>query len=265
MSFFQTIITKRYLIFKYLHRQVTRRYRGSVLGVFWSLVSPLAMLSVYIVVFGFIFKSRFKISQNETAADFGLALFCAFNLFNLCSEVIARSPRLILDHPNLVKKIVFPLETLPVVQTLDSLLHCIIAFIPLFAAFIVFRGAVPWSFIFLPLFLVPLALFSLACSLTLSALGVFIRDIDALMQPLLTILIFGSAVFYTIGAIPPPFRRLIELNPLALVFENARLSMILGVSPNLSLLLILSSVAFILVIIASTFFEKAKPAFADVL
>jgi lipopolysaccharide transport system permease protein len=129
MRFFKTIITKRYLILKYLNRRVTRRYRGSILGVFWSLISPLAMLSVYIIVFGFIFKSRFNISQNETAADFGLALFCALNLYNLCAEVFLSSPKLILDHPNLVKKIVFPLETLPVVQTLDSLLHCAIAFV----------------------------------------------------------------------------------------------------------------------------------------
>jgi lipopolysaccharide transport system permease protein len=265
MGFFQTIFTKRYLILKYLNRQVARRYRGSILGIFWSLISPLAMLSVYIVVFGFIFKSRYKISQNETAADFGLALFCAFNLFNLCSEVISRAPRLILDHPNLVKKIVFPLETLPVVQTLDSLLHCVIAFIPLFAAFVIFRGTIPWSFIFLPLFLIPLSLFSLGCGLALSALGVFIRDIEALMQPLLTILMFGSAVFYPIAMIPWPFRQVVQLNPLALIFEDARLSMILGAAPNLSLLGTLSCGALIFVMVASSFFARAKPAFADVI
>jgi lipopolysaccharide transport system permease protein len=265
MSFFQTIVTKRYLILKYLNRQVTRRYRGSILGVFWSLVSPLAMLSVYILVFGFIFKSRFKISQSETAADFGLALFCGLNLFNLCSDVMAGSPKLILSHPNLVKKIVFPLEILPVVKTLDSLLHCVIAFVPLFVAFIVFRGTIPWSFIFLPLFLVPLALFSVGCSLSFSALGVFIRDLEALMQPLLTILMFASALFYPIEVIPLPFRQIVQLNPLALIFENARLSIILGAAPDLRLLFTVSFAALIFVIVASIFFEKVKPAFADVI
>ena len=184
MRFFQTIITKRYLIVKYLNRQVSRRYRGSVLGIFWSLVSPLVMLSVYLVVFGFIFKSRFNISKNETATDFGLALFCGFNIFNLCSEVITSSPKLILGQPNLVKRIVFPLETLPVVQTLDSLLHCAIAFVRLLVAFIVFRGTIPWSFIFLPLFLVPVALFSLGCSLTLSALGCSFEILESLCSRL---------------------------------------------------------------------------------
>ena len=265
MSFFRTIITKRYLILRYLNRRLARRYRGSILGVFASLVSPLAMLSVYIFVFGFIFKSRFNISQKETPADFGLALFCGLNLFNLCSEVIARSPNLVLDHPNLVKKIVFPLETLPVVAVLDSLLHCVIAFVPLFIAFILFRGEIPWSFIFLPLFLLPVTLFSVGFGLGLSALGVFIRDIEALMQPLLTILVFGSAVFYPIGAIPEPLRQVVQLNPLALVVENARQSMIFGTFPDLRLLLTLTLVALIFVMAASIFFEKSKPAFADVI
>jgi lipopolysaccharide transport system permease protein len=265
MNFFQTIITKRYLIVKYLNRQISRRYRGSILGVFWSLVSPLAMLSVYLFVFGFIFKSRFNITKNETTTDFGLALFLGLNLFNLCSEVISSSPKLILGQPNLVKKIVFPLEALPVVQTLDALLHCAIAFVPLFVAFIVFRGTIPWTFIFLPLFLAPLALFSVGFSLILSALGVFIRDIKELVQPLVTILLYGSAVFYPISAMPPPFRQVVQLNPLALVIENARLSMMWGAAPNLSLLLTLSFVAVIFVMVTSTFFEKAKPAFADVI
>jgi homopolymeric O-antigen transport system permease protein len=265
MNFFQTIITKRYLIAKYLNRQVSRRYRGSVLGVLWSLVSPLAMLSVYLFVFGFIFKSRFNITQNEPATDFGLALFLGLNLFNLCSEVISSSPRLILGQPNLVKKIAFPLETLPVVQALDSLLHCAIAFVPLLIAFIIFRGTIPWTFIFLPLFLVPLALFSVGFSLCLSALGVFIRDMGQIVQPVLVILMYGSAIFYPIAAMPYPFRQFVQLNPLALVIENARLSMIWGALPNLKMLLILSLTGIVFVMAMSAFFEKAKPAFADVI
>jgi lipopolysaccharide transport system permease protein len=99
----------------------------------------------------------------------------------------------------------------------------------------------------------------------LSALGVFIRDIEELVQPLLIILMYGSAVFYPIGAMPPPFRQIVELNPLALVIENARLSMMLGGAPNLGLMLTLSLVGLIFVMVTSAFFEKAKPAFADVI
>ena len=151
------------------------------------------------------------------------------------------------------------------VATLNALLHCVIAFVPLFVAFIVLRGAIPWSLVFLPLYLFPLTLFAVGFSLTLSALGVFIRDIEAFMQPLLTILMFGSAVFYPVKAIPESYRWFVQMNPLTLIIETARLSLICGVPPNLGLLLVLSCLALIFVVAASTFFDKSKPAFADVM
>jgi lipopolysaccharide transport system permease protein len=216
-------------------------------------------------VFGIVFRSRFNLTQEETPADFGLALFCGLNLFNLCSEVMSRSATLILSHPNLVKQVVFPLETLPVVATLDALLHCMIAFVPLLLAFIIFRGVVPWSFVLIPVFLLPLTLLSLACSLVLSALGVFVRDIQSIMGPFLTVLMFASAVFYPLGAIPQPFRQFIELNPLALLIESARRSIIWGYAPDLASLLVVSLFAIFFVFAAAAFFEKSRPAFADVL
>jgi lipopolysaccharide transport system permease protein len=265
MDYFQTLFTKRYLVLQYLNRQIRQRYRGSMLGVFWSLLTPLAMLVVYSFVFGTIFHSRFDVSQRENPVDFGLALFCGLNLFNFCSEVISNSPTLILDHSNLVKKVVFPLETLPAVTALDALLHCVIAFVPLFLAMIIFDHAFPWSFVFLPLFLLPLAFFAVGCSLLLSALGVFIRDIKSLMVPLLTILMFCSAVFYPLTAIPQPYRQVIQLNPLARLIENARNTIIGGAAPSLIELLILTVAALLFVFLSSALFAKAKPAFADVL
>lgn len=197
--------------------------------------------------------------------DFGLALFCGLNLFNLCSEVMSRSTTLILEHPNLVKQVVFPLETLPIVATLDALLHCLIAFVPLLVAYVIFHHSIPWSFVFIPLFLFPLTLFSMACSLSISALGVFVRDIQSFMGPFLTVLMFASAVFYPLGAIPLPFRQVMQFNPLALLIESARRSIMWGDPPDLGALGGVSLFALFFVLTASAFFEKSKPAFADVL
>jgi lipopolysaccharide transport system permease protein len=164
-----------------------------------------------------------------------------------------------------VKKVVFPLETLPVVATLDALLHCLIAFVPLLLAMIITERTFPWSFAFLPVFLFPLTLFVVGGSLILSAIGVFIRDIQSLTVPLITILMFCSAIFYPISGIPQPFRQVIQLNPLALVIENARNTIIGGVAPDLNELLILTVAGLIFLLVASALFAKAKPAFADVL
>jgi lipopolysaccharide transport system permease protein len=108
------------------------------------------MLLVYAFVFGTIMNARFGISKSETTQDYALALFCGLNLFNLCAEVIGRSPTLILGQPNLVKKVVFPLEILPVVTMLDALIHALLAFVPLFLGLIILRHEIPWSFVFLP-------------------------------------------------------------------------------------------------------------------
>ena len=110
-------VRHRHLLWQFLQRDVSVRYQGTFFGLFWSFLSPLIMLAVYVFVFGFVFKASFRHSANESTFEFGLALFCGLNLFNLFAEVVLRSPTLILQHPNFVKKVVFPLEILPVVAT----------------------------------------------------------------------------------------------------------------------------------------------------
>ena len=259
------IPAQRYLILQYLNRQIRQRYQGTAFGVFSSLFTPLIMLAVYTFVFGLVFRAHFGISKNESPLDYGLALFCGLNLFNFCGEVISRSPTLILLNSNLVKRVVFPLEILPVVTTFNALFHCLVAFVPLLVGLAISRGAIPWSILFLPLFLLPLALFSAGCALFLSALGVFVRDIQTVIEPILSILMFGSALFYPLAAVPEPYRRFLGLNPLAVLFDSARKSVIFGIAPELGSLALLSLVAALFLLAGSYFFDKSKPAFADVM
>jgi len=259
------IPAQRYLIGQYLNRQIRKRYQGTVFGVFWSLLTPLVMLVVYTCVFGIIFHAHFGASGNESPVDFGLALFCGLNLFNLCGNVITNAPTLMLEHSNLVKKVAFPLEILPLVATLDALFHCLVAFVPLLAGLTFSHGAIPWSILFLPLFLLPFALLSAGCALFLSALGVFVRDIKAAIQPALNILMFFSAVFYPLAAVPGRLRQVIGLNPLAVLIENARNSMILGIPPAPLAVVLITLGAALFLLAGSYFFEKSKPAFADVM
>jgi lipopolysaccharide transport system permease protein len=259
-------LTKRhYLIRQYLYRQIGQRYKGAALGVLWSIVTPLLMLLVYAFVFGTIMNARFGFSKSETTLDYALALFCGLNLFNLCADVIGRSPTLILGQPNLVKKVVFPLEILPLVTMLDALIHALLAFVPLFLGLIVLRHEIPWSFVFLPFFLIPAALLALGSSLILSALGVFVRDIPNLINPLLTVLLFGSAVIYPLTAVPEAIRTWFSLNPLAILIDDSRKVLIWGIFPNFATLALVTSAGLLLVVVGFLFFEKAKPAFADVM
>lgn len=256
---------RHYLIRQYLNRQIGQRYRGASLGVLWSLVTPILMLLVYTFVFGTVMKSRFGVSKSETTLDYGLALFCGLNLFNFCGEVISRSPTLILNQPNLVKKVVFPLEILPVITMLDALFHCLVAFAPLFLALTILHGAIPWSFAFLPFFIIPTALIALGLGLFLSAFGVFVRDVQNMVTPVLTILMFGSAIFYPLAFVPDWARPWFSLNPLAVLIDDSRKVLIWGVFPEFLPLAILTVLGLLLVLLGFLFFEKSKPAFADVM
>ncbi len=256
---------RQYLIRQYLARQIGQRYKGTALGVLWSLASPIFMLLVYTFVFATVMHAHFGISKSETTLDYGLALFCGLNLFNFCGDVIMRSPSLILSQPNLVKKVVFPLEILPLISTLDALVHCVIAFIPLFLALAILHGTVPWSFVFLAAFLIPAALIALGLSLLLSAIGVFIRDVQNMMTPAVTVLMFGSAVFYPLATVPDWIRPWFQLNPLALIIENSRRTLIWGLPLGIPQLAFASLLGLVLVIVGFLFFEKSKPAFADVM
>jgi lipopolysaccharide transport system permease protein len=254
-----------YLIRQYLRRQIALRYKSTALGVAWSLISPLCMLVIYTFVFGVIMQARFGLGKEESPIDYGLAIFCSLNLFNLCGEIITKSPRLIAFQPNLVKKVVFPLEILPIVSVLDALFHCVLAFVPLFLLVAVAHHAIPWTFAWLPCYLIPTTLLALGLGLFLSALGVFIRDIENLVAPGLTMLLLVSAIFYPLSVVPESMRFWYTLNPMVVIVDGARRSVIWGIPPDAVSLAVVTSVGAIFAFLAGAFFLKAKPAFADVM
>jgi lipopolysaccharide transport system permease protein len=265
MISFSDLRKHSYLLRQYLGRQIALRYKSTALGVAWSLVNPLFMLVVYTIVFGVVMNARFGLAKNESPFDYGLTIFCGLNLFNLCGEMITRAPRLIVTQPNLVKKVVFPLEILPIVSTLDALVHCLIAFVPLFIAIIIMHHEVPWSFVLLPVYLIPATLLALGIGLFLSALGVFVRDVENMAAPVITILLLGSAVFYPVSAAEGLLKVWFALNPITIIIDSARRSLVWGAAPDVLPLVLVTLAGAIFVFLAGAFFVKAKPAFADVM
>ena len=253
------------LIDQFLRRDIAGRYKGTTLGPLLSLLVPVLMLMIYTFVFGQIFNSRFGYSAKEGVFDFGLGLFCGLNLFNFLSEVVTRSPNLILQYPNYVKKVVFPLEIFPITAVGAGLFHYVIASIPLLIGFVIIDHRFPFGFIWLFVISLPLALIALGASWILSALGVFVRDISALLPPALTVLMFGSAIFYPISAAPTFARPVLALNPLALLVDCARQALFLNRPPGLFGFSMLVLFGVLLAASGYAFFLKAKPAFADVI
>jgi lipopolysaccharide transport system permease protein len=258
-----SLINHRKLIIQMVYREIIGRYKGSVFGLAWSFFNPIMMLLVYTFVFSVIFKAKMGGSDSKTL--FATMVFVGVIVLNLFAEVLNRSPNLIIDNVNYVKKVVFPLEVLPVIVLLSSFFHALISFSVLIIAYVVINGHLNWTIIFTPLVFFPLVLITLGLSWVLSALGVYLRDIGQSIGILVTVLMFLSPVFYPISAVPDEFKALIMANPLTYIIDQAREVIIWGHLPDWYGLGIYTIVAVLVFWLGFVIFQKTRKGFADVL
>ncbi|HMO58892.1 MAG TPA: ABC transporter permease [Roseiflexaceae bacterium] len=256
---------QRELIAQFTRREIEGRYRGSFLGLFWSLAQPLFMLAIYTIIFGVVFRSRWPQARSESLAEFALTVFAGLIAYTLFSESVGRAAGLIVGVPNYVKKVVFPLEILPFSVVGAALFHLLVSIVVLIAAQLVLVGSLPWTIIFLPLVLLPLLCFSLGMMWLIASLGVFVRDIGQLVAIVLQGLFFFTPIFYSIDMIPEPLRSLILINPMAPITENFRRVLLWGTLPSFAGLglWLLATLGFML--LGYAWFMQTKKAFADVL
>ena len=249
-------------------REVIGRYRGSFLGILWTFVNPILMLAIYTFVFGVVFKIRLDPQSTDIYDDkfaFALLLFTGLILFNLFSECLSRSPGLVLANVNYVKKVIFPLEILPLVSLGSALFHAGISFLVLFTFMLVIDHPIHWTLIFLPIILLPLLLLILGLSWMLASIGVYVRDIGQFIGLILTMLLFLSPIFYPASALPESVRDYLFLNPLSFVIEQARAVTLYGQLPDWSGLVVYYMLASIVAWAGLIWFMKTRKGFADVL
>lgn len=245
-------------------REVLGRYRGSALGLLWSFFNPLFMLAVYTFVFSEVFKARWG-TGSDSKTEFALVLFIGMIVFNLFAECVNRAPGLVLGNPNYVKKVVYPLEILPVVTLLSALFHGLISLGVWLLAYIVFFGLPHATVLYFPLIILPFFLFLIGLSWALSALGVFLRDVSQFIGLVTTVLMFLSPIFYPATALPENYRHWLYLNPLTSVIEQTRDVMFWGKNPDFSLLLIYWFASAAIAWLGFAWFQKTRKGFADVL
>lgn len=256
----------RRLIFQMAKRDVIGRYKGSVVGLAWSFFNPIFMLVVYTFVFSEIFKSRWSGPQgSESKTEFAIVLFVGMIVLNLFSEIMNRAPGLITSNANYVKKVVFPIEILPIVATAVALFHSLISLAVLVVAFVCFNGYIHPTAIFILLILLPLVVISTGIAWILASIGVFLRDVGQTVGIITSVLMFLSPVFYPINVVPDRFRFLIMLNPLTFIIEQARDVLVWGHMPNWIGLGGYALAAVITAWIGYAWFQKTRKGFADVL
>lgn len=260
--------SNRQLITQMTRREVVGRYKGSVMGLLWSFLNPLFMLSVYTFVFSVVFKARWQgttLAADENRGQFAVVLFTGLLVHGFFSEVICRAPSLILGNVNYVKKIVFPLEIFPIISVGVALFHTSISVVVLLGAFFALNGFLHPTTIFLPLVLLPIIILTLGSAWILASLGVFIRDVTQLMGVLTTTLLFLSPVFFPVNALPEYLRPWMMINPLTFIIEQARAVLIWGQQPHWVGLLLYSIGALTVAWLGYFWFQKTRKGFSDVL
>jgi lipopolysaccharide transport system permease protein len=254
----------RGLIWALTKREVLGRYRGSVMGILWSFFNPLLMLGVYTFVFSSVFKARWA-GGSDSKTEFALLLFAGMLVFGIFSECVNRAPVLILSNPNYVKKVVFPLEILPIVSLGAALFHLLVSILVWVLFYLVTFGVPKAGILLLPVVLFPFAIFVLGLSWLLAALGVYLRDISQFVGVLVMALLFLSPIFYPLSALPEGYREVIALSPITIAVDQARELMFWGKGIDWVSWSIYLGISLLVGWLGFASFQQTRRGFADVI
>ena len=247
-------------------REIRERYKNSLLGVLWALLTPLSMLALYAFVFVYIFDARWPALQaGGSKIEFVLILFSGITTHQIVAEILSRAPTIVTSNKSYVTKIVFPLWILVPVSALSALFNGLVSFCALLLCVIVTGVEFQWTTIFLPLIILPLLVMSAGIAWFLAALGVYIRDVGQVLPPLITGMLFLAPIFFPRTALPEQIERWIVLNPVTIPVEQVHRVVFYGELPLVSDLGIYSLIACMVAVVGYLFFRLAKRGFADVL
>lgn len=255
----------RELIRQLTWRNVLSRYRGSALGITWSFILPLLMLTVYTFVFGVVLKAKWGNTDDSSMLGFALTLYSGLLLYGFFSETLASAPGLILGNPNYVKKVVFPLEILPVCALGAALVQFIAGIAVLLVCSLIFMQQISTTLYWFPLVVLSVGMLTLGLAWFLAALGVYLRDIGQFIGVALQMMMFLSPIFYTLDQVPPNFRTIMMLNPLTPLVQSARSTLLWSETPHLPALLGATVVSAVVMQLGYVWFMKTRRGFADVL
>ena len=256
---------RRRLIAQFVRREVASRYRGSMFGLIWSFLTPLLLLAIYTFVFGVVFQARWPGLRAGSLGEFALVVFCGLVVLNLFGECVSRAPGLVVGSPTYVKRVVFPLEILPVVTVGSALVTTGASLAVLLAVRLAMERTLPWTVVLAPVVLVPLILLTLGVAWFLASLGVFVRDIHYLVVLLLQVLVFVTPVFYPLEAVPEGFRSVLSINPLHPVVDDLRRVVLWGRLPEWPRFAVSLVVGAAAALLGHAWFMRTRRAFADVI
>src|SRR6201988_5442029 len=251
------------LIFSFAKREMLGRYKGSALGIAWAVLTPVVMIAIFTFIFAGIFGARFGL--NDSHWDYALYLFCGLLPWSMFQETVQQSSNTIVANANLVKRVVFPLETLPAAQVFAALGNQLFATIALIIATIIIRQRLELTALWLPVLLIPQLLFALGAAWLIASLGVFLRDIAQGITLLLMAWMYLTPIIYPESIVPERFRWFIGINPITALIRSYRRIFLDGLAPDWRGLLYFALIALVVFVFGYWWFARTRKNFADVI
>ncbi|MDG0811814.1 ABC transporter permease [Cohnella rhizosphaerae] len=265
LSTLKDLIRHRQLLWQFSNRDVAQRYKGSYFGLTWALIQPLLMLVVYSFVFTQVFKVKWGTGSDMNQFQFAITMFAGLIVFQIFSDPVYRSTSILQSNPNFIKRVVFPLEILPISSIISSFILQLFSIVIYLVALLCFGYSITWSWILAPISIIPVIILSAGISLLISSLSVFFRDVGQIISIVMNILFYISPVFYPVTAVPEAFRPYMYLNPLTTIIETFRATTMgtqdLKLLPWFEVL----GVSIVIFLIGSYIFKISKENFADVI
>jgi lipopolysaccharide transport system permease protein len=255
------VVRYRGLVASLVARELKARYRGSVLGFFWSFVNPLLLLLVYTFVFTVVLPG----AHPGELQPFALFMFCGILPWTWFSSSLLESSTVLITSGNLIRKVLFPAEVLPIVTVLAGGVHFCLG-LPILAAFLIYYGVpvAPTDLLWFPLIVLIQLVLTLGLGLLLSALTVHFRDVRDLLSNLLTLWFFGTPIIYAASQVPPQVRSVLNLNPMThLVVSYQEVLFTTGTFSQWPELLLVGAVSVVVFLLGFVVFDRLRDTLAE--
>ena len=255
MNFFKELYHYRELLKTNVKKDIRGKYKGSFLGILWSFINPLLQVLVYALVFPYIMKVETE--------NYLIFLICGIIPWTWFITSISQGTTSITNNANLIKKVYFPREILPISVVTSGLVNFLISCL-IILIFVIFGGlGITWHLIFLPLIIIVQYVFTLALIFVLSAFNVYVKDVEYIVAFIINMLFYATPILYTTEMFSGPILWLFRLNPLAHLINAYRDVFYVHHIPNLINLSILLGVSILLVVICYIIFKKLEKRFAE--
>jgi|AntAceMinimDraft_1070359.scaffolds.fasta_scaffold31221_2 lipopolysaccharide transport system permease protein len=254
----------RKLLRMFISRDVQSRYKNSWGGLFWLLVQPIIMLSIYTLVFQHILGVKWGMKASS-GIEFALNLYLGLMIFNIFAESLQAAPTVLRGHSHLIKKVLFPIRVLPTVPVGLALSDAAFGLTVWVVIYVIMVGPPPLTALYLPLVILPLMLSLIGLTWVIASLSVYMRDIAQIVRFVVTALLFLSPIFFPLQSMPTDLQTILAFNPLAIEIEMIRGVMILGVQPEWGSYFSFLGFSLLIYIGGYIWFDLTREGFVDVL